>query len=319
MSFTIKGTGICVPEKVVTNDDLAKLIDTNDEWIVTRTGIKARRVATTETAKSMSVEACTTAIKNSKIDPKDIDLVICATMKGDTFTPSLACVVASKLGIVAPAFDINAACTGILYAFDIAKMYFDNGKAKNILVFGCELLSRLVDWKDRSTCILFGDGAAASVLSKGKGMLASHIIAEPNDEMIIGHSYEGKSPYNHVVPPDRFLHMAGQEVYKFAVKTMVAEIEKVLEMSNLTIEDIDYLMPHQANQRIVDAAVKKLNMDASKVVRNIDKYGNMSAVSVLSLLAESDGSGKLKKGNKILMVAFGAGMTAGACVLDWQK
>ncbi len=318
MSFNIIGTGFKVPEKIVTNDDLSKIVDTSDEWITTRTGISQRRIATTETALSLSVDASKQALERSKISASDIDLVICSIMRSDTYTPSLACSVSEALGITAPAFDINAACTGVLYAQNIAKMYFDAGQAKNILIISCEILSRLIDWSDRATCVLFGDGAAASVLTKGTGLLASHISAVPDSKMMVGYGYDGKSPFSEVSNPDYFLHMNGQDVYKFAVNTMVKEVKTVLEMANLTSDDITYFMPHQANERIIDAACKKLSIGGDRVVKNIDKYGNMSSVSVLSLLAETDSACKLKAGDKILMVAFGAGMTAGASIIEWK-
>lgn len=319
MSFNIMGSAYAVPKKIVTNDDLSEFIETTDEWIVTRTGISTRHVVTDETALSLTTQAANEAIERSGIDPLEIDLVICATLRGDTFTPSLACCVSEACGIKAPAFDINAACTGIMYAFNIAKMYFDSGCAKKVLVLGCEILSKLSDWTDRSTCMLFGDGAAACVLEKGDGLLSSCIVADPNTELIVGRSYDGKSPFCTNAKDDYFIHMQGGEVYKFAVKTMVAQIKAALEIANLDITDIDYFLPHQANQRIVDAACKKLGITPEKTLKNIDKFGNMSATSVLSLMAEGESEGKFKKGDNLLMVAFGAGMTAGASIIKWSK
>lgn len=319
MSFYIAGTGSALPEKVVTNDDLGKIMDTNDEWIRTRTGIRERRILTHETLTELSAESARTALADAKLDAKDIDLVICATMRGDMLTPSQACLTAEALGIVAPCFDINAACSAMLYAFEIADSFIDTGKATNVLVLACEAMSRQLDWSDRSTCVLFGDGASAVVLRKGKGLLAQTMVCEPA-RTIYNPSYDGASPFSTVENRKTGLVMDGKETYKFAVNVMMAQMEAALEKAGLTMADIDYVLPHQANIRIIDAAKKRFGItEEGKVLTNIDSYGNMSATSIPVLLDENAKKGKFKRGDKLLFVAFGAGMTAAAAIVEWQK
>lgn len=318
MSFKILATGSKLAEKSVTNDDLAKIMDTSDEWIRTRTGIASRHVSTTETASYLVIEAAKRAFENCPIAPSDIDCVICATMRGDTYTPSAACAVAEALGIHAPAYDVNAACTGMIYAFDIADSYIKSGKYENILVVAVEQMSKLVDWEDRASCVLFGDGAGAVVLGKGDGLKAINISCAPSTTMIHGESYSGTSVFSELPEVKPVLHMQGQEVYKFAVSTMMAEVDKVLERAKLDKSDIDYFLPHQANIRIIEGAAKRLGLPKERVLTNIETCGNMSATSISVLLDEYNRKNTFKKGDKLLLVAFGAGMTSGACVIEWQ-
>lgn len=319
MSFKILGTGSRLADKVVTNDDLSKIMETSDEWISTRTGIKQRHVSTDETAASLAADAARQAVEESGLSLSDIECVICATMRGDTYTPSTACAVAENLNIHAPAYDVNAACTGMLYAFDIADSYIKSGKYKNILIITVEQMSKLIDWTDRASCVLFGDGAGAVVLTKGDGLKAVHISCQPSTTLIHGENFAGTSVFSTLPVQPPILHMQGQEVYKFAVSTMMAEVDCVLAEAGLTKADIDYFLPHQANIRIIDAASKRLGLGADKVLTNIENCGNMSATSISVLLDEFNKKGTFKKGDKLLLVAFGAGMTSGACIIEWQK
>ncbi len=319
MSFKIIGTGSKLAEKVVTNDDLAKIMETSDEWISTRTGIRSRHVSTFETAQYLAEEAAKSALADSGLKAEDIQCVICATMRGDTYTPAAACGVAEALKIHAPAYDVNAACSGMMYAFDIADSYIQSGKYENILVVTVEQMSKLIDWSDRASCVLFGDGAGAVVLQKGDGLKGINISCAPSTTMIRGENYRGTSIYDTTPEVKPVLHMQGQEVYKFAVSTMMAEIDTVLQKAGLTTADIDYFLPHQANMRIIDGAAKRLALKPERVLTNIASCGNMSATSISVLLDEYARKNTFKRGDKLLLVAFGAGMTSGACVIEWQK
>lgn len=319
MSFYIAGTGSALPEKIVSNDDLSKMVETNDEWIRTRTGIGNRRVMTSETLTSLTTKAATVALKDACVAAEDIDLVICATLRGDTVTPSQACLTAAQLGIVAPCFDVNAACSAMLYSLEIADSFISTNKADTVLILTCEAMSKQIDWTDRSTCVLFGDGAAAIVLKKGEGLLGQTMACVPNGKIIFTPSYDGESPFATTSPRKSALNMDGKETYKFAVTEMVEQMEAVLEKAGLTADDIDYVLPHQANIRIIEAARKRFDIPAEKVLTNIEDYGNMSATSIAVLLDESARAGKFKKGDKLLLVAFGAGMTAAATILTWNK
>lgn len=319
MSFYIAGTGSALPEKIVTNDDLSTMMDTSDEWIRTRTGIRKRRVLTNETLTKLTEIAGREALADAGLTAQDIDSVICATMRGDTVTPSQACLTAEALGIHAPCFDVNAACSAMLYGFEIADAFMETGRATNVLVLTCEAMSKLIDWTDRGTCVLFGDGAAAVVLRKGEGLLGQSMLCAPNGKTIFAPADEGESPFSTLTRQKSVLHMDGQETYKFAVTVMVEQMEKTLEAARLTIEDIDYVLPHQANIRIIEAARKRFDIPEEKVLTNIASYGNMSATSIAVLLDESAKAGKFRKGDKLLMVGFGAGMTAAGCIVEWKK
>ena len=319
MSFYIAGTGSALPEKVISNDDLSKMVETNDEWIRTRTGIGNRRVLTHETLTELTTKAAADALADAGVTEKDIDLVICATLRGDTVTPSQACLTAAELGIAAPCFDVNAACSAMLYSLQIAEAFISTKKADTVLILTCEAMSKQIDWTDRGTCVLFGDGAAAVVLKKGKGLLGQTMICAPNGKTIFTPSYDGESPFATTQPRKSALNMDGKETYKFAVTVMVEQIEAVLKEAKLTIDDIDYVLPHQANIRIIEAARKRFDIPVEKVLTNIEDYGNMSATSIAVLLDENAKAGKFKKGDKLLFVAFGAGMTAAATIVTWNK
>ena len=320
MSFYIAGTGSALPGKVVTNDDLAQFLDTSDEWIRTRTGIRSRHVLTDERLDDLAIRSAKEALQDAKVAGADVDLILCATMRGDTYTPSLACIVGEAIGSRAPSFDLNAACVGVLYCMEVADSFIASGKAKTVLIVSAEAMSKLVDWTDRSTCVLFGDGTGAMVLKAGAGRLAGELSTDPDSQVIRMPNFEGaNSPYNQIAQEKLVMHMDGGEVYKFAVNAMGRNIEEVCAKANLTPADIDWYLPHQANVRIIDASLKKFKIDKSKVLLNIAECGNMSATSVVVLLDEYAKKGTFKRGDKLLFVAFGGGLTSGAVIVEWQK
>ena len=318
MSYTIAGTGFALPKKVVTNDELSKYVETSHEWIVTRTGIEERRILSEESLTELAVVAAKMAMENAKVKAEEVDLIICATIRGDTITPSLACTVAENIGCTAPAFDINAACVGLIYAMEIADSFMSTGKAKNVLIITAEAMSKLLDWTDRSTCVLFGDGAGAMLLKEGKGRLACSIQSVASNGSIVMPNTEGlNSPFNRQQQEQMILHMDGGEVYKFAVSAFAKRCEEVCEQAGITPAEIDWILPHQANLRIIDAALKKMGVDKDRALTNIQKYGNMSATSIMVLLAEEVQKGRFKRGDKLLLVSFGAGLTSGAVLLEY--
>ncbi len=319
MSFYVAGTGSALPEKVVSNDDLAQFLDTSDEWIVSRTGIRRRHVLTHESLTDLAVASAKIALEDAGAEASEIDLILCATMRADTVTPSLACAVGEAIGTSAPAFDINAACVGVLYCMEIADSFIVSGRAKTVLVISGEAMSKLVDWTDRSTCVLFGDGAGAMLLRAGEGRLAGELSTRPDTHAIRMPNIEGNSPYNRIEQEKLALQMDGGEVYKFAVNAMGRNIEEVCSMAGLTPADIDWYLPHQANVRIIDASLKKFKIDKSKVLLNIAECGNMSATSVMVLLDEYAKKGTFHCGDKLLLVAFGGGLTSGAVIIEWKK
>lgn len=319
MSFDILGTGSRVPQKVITNDDLACFLETSDEWIYTRTGIRKRHVLTDETLLELAVDSARTALADANIRAEEIGFVLAATMRGDTVTPSLAFCVAEALGITAPAFDVNAACVGVLYCMELADSLIATGKADKILIVSAEAMSKLVDWNDRSTCVLFGDGSGAMVVGRGTGRIAGVLSGKPDSTSIRMPSFEGESRYNAAVQERMFMHMDGQEVYKFAVNAMGHEIERVCAKAKISPAEVNWYLPHQANVRIVDASLKKFKIEKSKVLMNIAEYGNMSATSVMVLLDEYAKKGTFHRGDKLLFVAFGGGLTSGAVLIEWKK
>ena len=320
MSFYIAGTGSALPEKVVSNDDLAQFLDTSDEWIYTRTGIRRRHVLTHERLDDLAIASAKQALADAGVSGAEVDLILCATMRGDTYTPSLACTVGEAVGSRAPAFDLNAACVGVLYAMEIADSFISSGKAKTVLIVSAEAMSKLVDWADRSTCVLFGDGTGAMVVKKGKGRLAGVLCSDPDSHVIRMPNFEGmNSPYNQTAQEKLAMYMDGGEVYKFAVNAMGRRIEEVCARAGLAPADIDWYLPHQANVRIIDASLKKYHIPKEKVLLNIAECGNMSATSVMVLLDEYAKKGTFRRGDKLLLVAFGGGLTSGAVIVEWNR
>lgn len=320
MTIRIMGTGSYLPENIVTNDDLAKIMDTSDEWIASRTGIRARHLVKEETTAQMSAEAAKKALDEAGMKAEDLDLIIVGTLSGDYVTPSTACEVQAILGAEkAVAFDINAACSGFMFAMNTAYAYIHSGIYQNALVIGAETLSKLMDWNDRSTCVLFGDGAGAAVVRADKtGLVHFTQGADGSKGMVL--SCRGRMNNNPLVKnsvkPD-YVSMDGQEVYKFAVSTVPVSIQKVLEEAGLEVTDIKYFLLHQANIRIIQSVAKRLKADMNKFPTTLEHCGNISAGSVPILLDEVNKKGMLQRGDKLVMAGFGAGLTWSAAVIEW--
>lgn len=321
----IIGTGSFVPDKILRNEDLEKLVDTSDEWIKTRTGIEERRILDEDKSTSyMATLAGKEAIERAGLKAGDIDMIIIATVTPDMAFPSTACLVQESLNCKnAAAVDIEAACSGFIYGLSMAYSYIKADIYKNILVIGAENLSKITDWTDRNTCVLFGDGAGAAVVGEvpeGKGILAFDLGADGSGgEYLMQPAGGSKRPVSAETIEGKlhFIKMKGNEVFKFAVKTMAEASFKVIEKSNLSIEDVDYLIPHQANIRIIESARKRLKLEKDKVYVNLNKYGNMSSASIAVALDEAVKNGKLNENDNILLVAFGGGLTWGSCVIKW--
>lgn len=321
----ILGTGSYLPEKVLTNADLEKMVDTNDEWIVSRTGIRERRIAAPEEASSdLSVKAAKKALEKAGISAKEIDLIIVTTVTPDMNFPATACLVQDQLGAKkAATFDLSAACTGFIYGISAAAQFIATGVYKYVLVIGVECLSRILDWTDRNTCVLFGDGAGAAVLGpveEGYGFLSFELGGDGSGGNLLNLPAGGsRLPASEKTIQERlhYVHMSGREVFKFAVRVMGNATEEALAKAGLTKEDIDFLVPHQANIRIIDSAVKRLGLTEEKVVVNLDRYGNMSSASIPVALDEAVQRGQIKKGDTMVLCGFGGGLTWGATVLKW--
>lgn len=323
---TIAGTGSYLPEKILTNADLEKIVDTTDEWITSRTGIKERRIAADgEYTSHMATKAALKALEQADIAADEIELIIVATITPDTLTPATACYVQAQLGAhSAVAFDISAACSGFLYAMKIAKRLISDGAYKNAVIIGAEKLSSFVDWKDRNTCVLFGDGAGAAVLRKseeGEGrILATETGTDGRHTEILNIAGGGSAcPTTIENADDRLatMSMQGREVFKLAVNAMKKASETVIQRANLTAEDITLVIPHQANLRIIDAIANRLTIPNEKVFVNLDKYGNTSAAAVAIALDEAHRQGQFKRGDNIILVVFGAGLTWAATAIEW--
>jgi len=313
----IAGTGSFVPEKRLTNDDLARLVDTNDEWITQRTGIKERRIAGPgESTATLATHAARRALAAASLEPKDIDLVLCGTITPEMAFPSTACFVAAALGMnTTPAFDIAAACSGFLYTLDTAAAFIKAGRYKNVLVVGAETLSRITDYKDRASCILFGDGAGAVVLQRSndakKGVVYTSLHADGSGWEMLCCKPGSRFPIEESLVSEgaQYIKLKGREVYKFAVQRFEELIEDAMRKCELTPETISMIVPHQVNQRIIDSAMDKLGLGPEKAFVNIDKYGNTSAASIPIALDEALRGGRIKSGDTIIFVAFGAGLT----------
>ena len=303
----IKGTGSYLPEKIITNHDLEKIVDTSDEWIKERTGISKRHIMEKESVSYMAYKAADNALKDALVDAADVDLIIVSTICSGHLLPCSACEVQKMIGAYnATCFDLNAACTGFIFAYNTASAYIKAGMYNTVLVIGSEGMSDLVDWKDRGTCILFGDGAGAAVLTKEDGREYSFISKSFGDK---GDALLCKK--------DGFIEMDGQAVFKFAVKEVSSGIKELLDKNNLKAEDIDYFILHQANRRIVEAAAKRLKVNVDRFPMNLSECGNTSSASVPILLDELNKSGKLEKGMKLVMAGFGAGLSIGANIIEW--
>lgn len=312
MYSMISATGSYLPDRVVTNKEFEQYLDTTDEWIIDRTGIVERRIiADNQSVTDMAFIAAQRALETAQLDAKEIDLIIVATTTPDLVFPSVACLLQARLkaSIPCPAFDIQAACGGFIYAMSIADLYVKQGQAKHVLVIGVEAMSQLLDWSDRSTCILFGDGAGAVILSASDkpGVIATHIHADGSCYPLL---YSAKSAQPSV-------HMAGGEVFKQAVKALSDVVDETLEKNNIQKSDIDWLVPHQANLRIIKATAKKLSLPMERVVVTVDKHGNTSAASIPLALDEAVRDGRIKRGELLLLEAFGAGFSWGSALVRY--
>jgi 3-oxoacyl-[acyl-carrier-protein] synthase-3 len=314
MYAKFKSIGAYVPPKILTNKDLEKIVDTSDEWITKRTGIKTRHITEDEVTSDLAYKAALDALKNANMDKEEIDLIIVATITPDYFNmPSTACVVGDKLGIVRPAFDISAACTGFIYALANAKAFIESGMYKNVLIIGAETLSKIVNWKDRTTCVLFGDGAGAAIIS----------ATDNKEEAILDIDINANGKYqDYLITPGRgvkygcdtdkiYLEMKGNETFKVAVRTLSQSVRDILKRNNLTSDDIDWFIPHQANYRIIDAVARAIDMPKEKCVLTVQKYGNTSSASIPMAINEMYKNGKLKKGDMMLLDHLGEGLRGG--------
>lgn len=320
MNIRICGIGRALPSLTVTNDDLSKIMDTSDEWISTRTGIRTRHLATEETTTSLAVEAVKNAMEDAGAQPEEIDLIVGASATPDNIVPSLACEVQAAIGAAnAVAFDVTAGCSGFLFAMAVAQAYVASGKCKTAIIIGAEVLSKIMDWTDRSTCVLFGDGAGAAVLRAEEDAVC--YITQGSDgsrgNVLSCANRPVNNPYKVNERGHAFVYMEGQEVFKFAVRTVPIAIDQLLKEAQLTPEDVDWFFLHQANRRIIEAVAKRLDQPMEKFPVNITEYANTSAASVPNLLTEWKQSGRLKRGDRIVLAGFGAGLTWSAALLTW--
>lgn len=315
----IIGTGSAHPKRTLTNDDLSKMMDTSDEWIRERTGIRTRQVITDETLEDLAAEAAQKALDDAGIKAAELDYIICSNVAYEYATPTVASIVEGKIGASCPCVDLNAACTGFIYAIDFAEALLQTGRATNILVMAAEEPTRMVDWNDRSTCVLFGDGAGAMVVTKGEGLRAIKVSSKSNLNVL--HYKRKLEPTPFITKEEEHipLYMAGQEVFKTAVTCSLRDLLAVLSDAGLDKDDITYYVLHQANYRILDFIRHRFGADTSKFPTNVDKYGNTSSASIPMLLDELNREGKLKKGDLLAFSAFGAGFTSGACIIEWNK
>ena len=318
MSFAIWGTGSALPEKVVTNADLSTFLDTSDEWIVSRTGIRERRVLTHETLADLAVRAALSALDAAGTRAEDLTMILCATVSGEYRFPSLACQVQALIGAGCPAMDINAACSGFLYALDTADAYFARDSKARILVVAADGLSALVDWRDRSVCVLFGDGAGAVVLGEGDGLKSIRLRARGDTDLLSALHPSGNSPYRVQPEGDTFVHMDGQKVYRSAVSCMTEDLQLVIKDAGMQMTDVDHVLLHQANVRIVDAVASRLTIPRDRYLANIGRVGNTSAASIPILLDEMCRQEDRPQDCVLAMAAFGGGATGGACVIRWH-
>ncbi len=322
MRAKIIGTGSCLPEKIVTNDSLSGLVDTSDEWIQSRTGICSRHLVSSkqETTLSMAAKAGQAALEDAGLLPQQLDLILVATVSSDFLTPSTACMVQKELGAChAAAFDINAACSGFLFALNTVDAYFQAGIYQTALIIGVETLSKLIDWSDRSTCVLFGDGAGAvAVKASEEGMVACLQGSDGSGgDILVCKSRRNNNPYVQTGTDLDYLYMNGQEVFKFAVKKEPECIQSLLQRTGMQPSDVDYYLLHQANYRIISSIARKLKLPLEKFPSNVGHCGNTSAASIPILLDEVHKKGMLAEGNTILLSGFGAGLTWGAALLKW--
>lgn len=320
MTSRIIGTGSYAPERIVTNDDLAKIVETSDEWISSRTGIRERRIAVDEGTSSMAAKAARRALENAGIEAGDVDIILVATSSPDYCLPCAACEVQAIIGAAnAVAFDISAACSGFVFAMSTLQAFIQSGIYKTGLVIGVDCLSKLTDWSDRGTCVLFGDGAGAAVVrAEETGLIRSVMYSDGTKGPVLSCLARSEGNFlNGKTPQLGYVYMDGQEVFKFAVKKVPESIHEVLDQSGTDIEDIKYFVLHQANSRIFESMAKRLKQPMEKFPMNIDRYGNTSGASVPIMLDELNREGKLSRGDKLILSGFGGGLTWGVVLLEW--
>jgi len=330
LGIKIIGTGTYIPEKVIANDDFSKIVDTSDEWITSRTGIKRRHFADNITTFKMGANAAEIAIKKAGLLNSDIDIIIATTATPDYLTPSTAYLIANELGLTdVVALDINCACAAFIYALDIAKRYLADGEYKNALIVSTEMLSKITDFTDRSTCVLFGDGAGAVVVNKSDGLFTCHLGGDASGvSKLFARGVEPSHPFMEK-PFDRMsdgfaksngnaLYMDGRDVYKFATRVMPLAITKACEKAGISTEDISLVIPHQANRRIIETAAKNLKLPLDRFYINIEEYGNMSSACIPVCLSQALEKNQIKKGDMVCFVGFGAGLTYGASIIEWE-
>ena len=319
MGFTILGTGSALPERSVSNDELSEFLDTSDEWIFTRTGIKSRHVCTNESLDDLAVAASERALQTSGIDASQLDLIVCSTTTGDHLVPAEACAVAERLGATCPAFDVSAACAGFVFALDVAEGYIARGRAKHVLVVAAEQMTRALDWTDRATCVLFGDGAGAAVIEAGgENPLAGELSTSPDVETLRVPGLAGSSPYKTAQDRESVLSMNGRRVFKFGVNAICDTVNKLACVASIAVEDIDHFVFHQANERILSQAVKRLGVPDDRVVRTLRETGNISSACIPLALDRLANTGALHAGDTIALVGFGAGLDVGGYLLRWK-
>jgi len=320
MAFKILGTGNALPKFMLNNEMLSKMVDTSDEWISSRTGIKTRGILTNESLLDLGVLAANNALNAAKVTADSLDLIICTTLMGDTISPYLAAMIQKGIGAKCHAFDMNVGCSGFVYALEVASAYFKSGLANRILIVSAEHMSNFLDYEDRATCILFGDGAGAVVLEKGDNLLGLKLMTVGDDSILrvsrhvgnfpferFGFDSKGKSTQN--------VWMDGQQVYMFAVNCLVGSINDAVQKAGIGIDEIDFFLPHQANMRIIEAARIKLGIEKGKILSNIERVGNTTSASIPILLAEN--AHRFKKGMKLLLSTFGGGMSGGSALIEW--
>lgn len=310
----ILGTGSSIPAQVVTNAQLAEILDTSDAWIRTRTGIETRHILSGEMLADLGEAAARRALESAGVRPEGVDYLLCSTVQGDVRTPSLASQLAGRLGACCPTLDINGACAGFLYALDLAGALIGSGRAGRVLITCCEAMSRMVDWRDRSTAVLFGDGAAAAIVGPGEGLLSIRLTTQPDDRVLHAGTAWGNCPYSPPGASPEFLYMAGQEVFRFAVNSAVRGIRGLLQEQGLSPDNLDCVLLHQANLRILRTVGQRMSLPEEKLPHIIEKTGNTSSASLPMLLDHVLRAGQLRPGALVAMSAFGAGLTSGACL-----
>ncbi len=313
----IIGTGSKLPKKIVTNDMLSEFLDTSDEWITTRTGVRSRHVISDERLDEMAVEAAEKALADAGMSASDLDYIICSNVVNEYITPQLSCIIQGGIGASCPCIDINCACAGFIYALEIAESFYKAGKVKNVLIVCAEEPTRMADWSDRRTCVLFGDGVGAAVLTEGDNIKGFRMSAASATDKLWQFRPLQPTPYISKPEENVPLQMKGQDVFKFAVKASSTDISLLLEDNNLKADDIDHVLLHQANIRIINSIREYLKQPADKFPVNIEDHGNSSSSCCPILLDECNHKGKFKKGDKIVMSAFGAGFVSGAVLFEW--